>query len=624
MKKSICFAGFANDELESLKQAMSGIRGTWDCTFTENAKAALDTMADKPFDAVVANMHMTGMNGAELLHRVGDLHPTALRFVVGDMADQELILDCIGGTHQFIARPFRPQEFISTVQRSLALDACLSSNALRKLAPKLRRLPSLPSTYFEVLKQVESPNTTVQSVGEVIARDPAATARLLQMVNSAAFALAQKVTDPVDAVSLLGLETVKSLVLCLQVFSQSDEAKRAGLSLEQLWDHSFAVAKMARQIVQHHTGDARLSNDAFTAGLLHDVGRIVIASNLPKEYAAVVAAARQKSCPLHEEEEAQLEVTHAQVGAYLLGLWGMPATLVEAAGLHHTPGHTSSHEFSLLTAVHVADVFAHEQDTRKDGLTLPQLDLAYLNLLGLSKKTDVWRSLVAGEKAAASDTERISEPLPKSKPAPKPQPSQKPLPRPAPAPAGRSDSGRFFNLLIPAAAVIVIVAAMVWWHAGSRFNGTTPIHARAVTDPALAPSEPAPTTTPVPPAADAKHEVAPAAQATSRNAQVQPATDAKHEVAPGTQATSGNAQVTGHASKGTALNPDIAASAAASGFQSVKVQGIFYSAGNSSAIINGKSLSVGERVNGVEVLSIGPTTVVLSCNGERRAFKVQQ
>src|SRR5580692_10166870 len=133
MKKKICFAGFAQDELELLKQAMSGIAGTWDCTFVPNAEAALQAMATETIDAVVANMRMEGMHGAELLHRAGELHPTALRFVVGDMADQELIINCIGGTHQFIARPYKPEELISVVQRSFALDACLSTDQLRAL-----------------------------------------------------------------------------------------------------------------------------------------------------------------------------------------------------------------------------------------------------------------------------------------------------------------------------------------------------------------------------------------------------------------------------------------------------------------------------------------------------------
>jgi len=283
MRKRICFVGLEGDpnSPESLKQAMTS--SAWDSTFVSDGATALAAMTAAPFDVVVSAMDMPGMSGAELLQQVGKLQPGALRFVLGDVADREQILNCIGGTHQFIPLPCTSQTLASSLQRTMALDAWLSTDQLRKIVPQLRRLPALPSTYFEVLKQVEAPNATIQNIGDVIARDPAATARLLQMVNSTLFGLSEKVTDPVHAVSLLGVETVNSLVLCLQVFSQGDEAKQAGLSFEQLWDHSFLVAKWAREIALIESNDAQMANDAFTAGLLHDVGRIVLASNLPRE-----------------------------------------------------------------------------------------------------------------------------------------------------------------------------------------------------------------------------------------------------------------------------------------------------------------------------------------------------
>ncbi len=628
VKKSICFAGFGDDELGSLQQAMAGISGAWDCVFVADAAGALDAMSGRAFDAVVANMQMKGMNGAELLQRAGELHPTALRFVVGDVADQELIINCIGGTHQFISHPYKPQELISVVQRSFALDACLSSDQLRAIAPKLGRLPTLPSTYFEVLKRIESRDASAESVAEVIARDPAATARVLQVVNSAAFALAQKVSDPSQAVLLLGLDTVKSLVLCLQVFNRVERAKVAGFSLEQLWQHSSAVAKMARDIVMHETADARQGGDAFTAGLLHDVGRIVIASNMAKEYAAVVAAARQKSCPLHEEELAQLGVTHAQVGAYLLGLWGMPASLVEAAGLHHNPAQTAAPEFSLLTAVHAANVFAHESDKPDAGLPLPQLDTEYLKSLGLDYKVPVWRKVISGA-ASTGDTERFSRPAPQAAPAqrapaksfpklsptsakPAPAPvkvapapaKQQPSPaRPVPAsakqpavPAARPGGSRRVKLLVPAAAAVILVAAVLWLKNQNSSDDSLPVRART-TDKSTATAS-IPTPQPATPA--------------QADAQEPPKTDANTvaETAPSPAPVITSA-------------PPSPAGVSANVFDSVKVQGVFYSANHGTVIINGKFLSPGDYIGKIQVISITSTSVVLSCNGQLKTIKVK-
>lgn len=419
MNKIICFAGFTEEELLALRAAVTASNAPWECHFVADAPAALALLASQPFDVLVANMALPGKNGAELLREAREsrsesgAHSNILGFILGDVADQALIINNIGGPHQFIRRPIQPAKLVANLKRGLSLDTWLATDHLRKLVPKLRRLPSLPSTYFNLLKEIESDNFTTQSIGAVITRDPVVTVRLLQMVNSAVFGLVQKVTDPVDAVSLLGIETVKSLVMGLQVFSQSDAAREAGLSLEILWEHSLLVAKYAQQITLKQTGDVRLAGDAFTAGLLHDVGRIVVASNLPKEYAAIIARARENSRPLHEEEAATLKVDHAEVGAYLLGLWGLPVEIVEATGGHHAPGQTAyASEFTLLGAVHAANVFAHETGGQTDGLCLPKLDLEYFKTIQLDNEVAGWRECCTGEKSSAPAGEAESAEAP--------------------------------------------------------------------------------------------------------------------------------------------------------------------------------------------------------------------
>ena len=424
MKNTLCFTGFAGHELEQLREQVSGLSAVWECDFLATGEAVLLAMATKSYDVVVADVRLSDMSGAELLHHVGKLKSNTLRIAVGDLAEQNLVIDFIGGTHRFVARPFEPKELVSVVRRSLSLDAWLASDQLRALLPKLRRLPSLPSTYFEVIRQIESPNTTVQDVGGVIANDPAVTARLLQMVNSAAFALALKITDPVDAVSHLGMETVKSLVLCLQVFTDDESFKQSGMSVEALWEHSLKVAKTARQIMLQLTSAPRLANDAFTAGLLHDIGRIVLATNLPKAYGEILKSSREGGIPLHIEEIRAFGINHTQVGAYLLGVWGLPVGFVEAAALHHAPSHTDTAEISLLTAVHVANVLAYSDPLRENEVPPPSLDTEYLAKLGLPVDPGGWKELLVKKKLAETEPELAPEsrntvrpPLPvKSKP----------------------------------------------------------------------------------------------------------------------------------------------------------------------------------------------------------------
>jgi HD-like signal output (HDOD) protein len=337
MKKRICFAGFGDAEIEMLRPEFEAVNPSWECVFCKDGTSVLETMANAPFAAVVADLRMEGMSGVGLLQLLAGDFPHTLRFALGDVSDREAVVTNIGVPHQFISRPWKLKELVTLVERSLALDAWLSSDKLRKFVPQLGRLPGLPATYFEVLKRAESPNASMEEVGEIIAHDPALTARVLQTVNSAAVAMGEKITNPVEAVSVLGLDTIKSLVLCLQVFSQSAPSLPTGITLDDLWRHSFAVAQLSRKIALLETADARVASDAFTAGLLHRVGQIVLTTNLAKEYSEIIAVAREEKQLLHEVEMSRLGVSSAQIGAYLLGLWGMPLTLIEADALYNNP-----------------------------------------------------------------------------------------------------------------------------------------------------------------------------------------------------------------------------------------------------------------------------------------------
>lgn len=405
MKKQICFAGFGEVELAALEAFFASLGEAWDCVFSPDDASALTALAATRFDAVVANLVPSGIKDLELLKQIAIAHPQTLRLVLGDIADRQLIVNCLGVPHQFISRPWKPSELISVIERGLALDAWLANDNLRSFVPRLGKLPGLPATYFEVLKQAESPHSSVDTIADVIARDPTLTVRLLQMVNSAACGLAQRITSPTDAVSMLGLETVKSLVLCLQLFVQSAPRKAVGLSLDQLWRHSFSVAKLANRILLRCSSNECLIGNAYTAGLLHNIGRIVLATNLSWDYSQVVEAARKRKCSLQEVELDQLGVTSNQVGAYLLGVWGMPLPLLESTALYHAPASATSVEFSLLTIVHIANVLAQEENGPFDGLPLPTLDADYLGKLGLPKKTDAWRKLLAANPSTGCGSE---------------------------------------------------------------------------------------------------------------------------------------------------------------------------------------------------------------------------
>jgi HD-like signal output (HDOD) protein len=216
------------------------------------------------------------------------------------------------------------------------------------------------------------------------------TAQVLKLANSAFFGLQQQLSSPEEAVAYLGLDTIKSLVLSIHAFSQFEKAETGALKIESLWSHSLQVASTAKRISKLEGQDAKTAEEAFTAGLLHDIGKLVLAVNLPNEYAEAVRLAHTGlELPLAEHQV--FGFNHADVGGYLIGLWGLPVPVVEAVALHHCPSRATQPAFSPLTSVHAANVLEWERSNSANGTPGPQLDDNYLGLVGVSCRLLAWR-----------------------------------------------------------------------------------------------------------------------------------------------------------------------------------------------------------------------------------------
>jgi HD-like signal output (HDOD) protein len=395
---------FVDDEpmiLDGLRRMLRPMADQWNMEFLDSGEKALARLAVGECDVVVTDMRMPGMNGAQLLTEVMRRYPDTIRIVLSGQSEREMILQSIGCAHQFLTKPCSASVLIDTLKRSCALRNQLPVLALKRLASQVSSLPSMPAVYREVISEIDSSTGSMARLKKIIAGDVAMTAKVLQLVNSSFFGLPRRVVNAAEAVSLLGLETIKSLVLSVGVFSQIKELRVPGYSLQIMTEHSLSVAMMARGIAKCEQGDKRLVDDAFLAGMLHDIGLLVLVSNLPAPYIDVIAKATAERIPLHEAEREILGATHADVGAYLLGLWGLPQSIVEAIAFHHTPGKSSVNTFGVLTAVHVADVLDHELHPRIPGAADAQIDLQYLDGLGSGGRLEAWRETCLATTAEA-------------------------------------------------------------------------------------------------------------------------------------------------------------------------------------------------------------------------------
>jgi HD-like signal output (HDOD) protein len=389
---------FVDDEprvLDGLKRMLRSMRHEWVMTFVNSGEEALSTLAQSPFDVVVSDMRMPGMDGAQLLNEVQRRYPRCVRIVLSGQSDQEMIYQSIGATHQFLSKPCEAEELKATIQRACVLRALLASESLRSLVAGIQTIPSLPTLYMEIKQEAQSDTSSLKSIGAIIAKDMGMTAKILQLVNSAFFGAPRTLSNPEEAVSLLGLERVQALILTVHVFSQfTTAAGGSGFQVDRLWGESMGIGALARAIAVDEKLPPHKVEQAYTAGLLHDVGMLVLASNMTQRYNAILESVAKEGRPLPEVEQRELGVTHAEVGAYLLGLWGLGDPIVEAVAFHHHPSECMGEIFSPLTAVHVASAL-HQESSHPSTEDVPsQIDAVYLEKLHMTSRLSHWRELV--------------------------------------------------------------------------------------------------------------------------------------------------------------------------------------------------------------------------------------
>jgi len=392
VKPRVLFVDDEDNVLSGLKRMLRGQRAVWEMEFANSGAAALTKFAEHPFDVVVSDMRMPGMDGAELLNRIAEDYPQAVRLVLSGQSEHERIFRAIGPAHQFLSKPCEEQVLVRTIERACGIRTRLQNSAVQELVMRIGTLPSLPIIYRRLVEELESDNASIDRVGEIIESDLAMSAKVLQLTNSSFFGLPHHVTCPRHAVSMLGLSIVRPLGLTAGAFSQF-EPKIPGFDLDQSIEHGLAVAVTARRIAEAEAHDAHLTDDAFIAGMLHDIGKLILATHLSKTFEECLLLAGHERIPLWQAELRIMGTTHAEVGAHLLELWGLPHPIVEAVALHHRPQEAAVQQFAPLTAVHVADFLL------SDGLSgcLPnstnELDKGYLHNLGLEARLEVWSQL---------------------------------------------------------------------------------------------------------------------------------------------------------------------------------------------------------------------------------------
>ena len=386
---------FVDDEpriLDGLQRMLRARRNEWDTEFAVGGAEALVRMAAAPFDVIVTDMRMPGLDGAELLQIVHDRYPNTIRIILSGQTDPEATLRTVGLAHQFLLKPCDQSLLSQVIDRVCALAGLLNDAALISIVGGVECLPTTPSLYAALGTAVNDPSAPLSRIVAIVERDAAISAKVLQLVNSAFFGLSHRLTTLESAVSYLGLAVVRAIVLSQEVFHGLGLPSVGGLlDLEAEQHHAVLVANVARQIAT----EVGRGDEAFVAGMLHDVGKLVLALRMPERLAAIDRDVRLTLEPMYQVELRHGFITHAEVGAYLLGLWGLPYGIVEAVAHHHAPERVEPVELDAIGAVHIADALVHAVQSPERAEPL-WLNRHYVTRLGLDDELPRWLAM-AGE-----------------------------------------------------------------------------------------------------------------------------------------------------------------------------------------------------------------------------------
>jgi HD-like signal output (HDOD) protein len=387
---------FVDDEprvLEQLRQMLEPQKDQWDTAFAPDGKAALSLLDASPFEVVVSDLAMPGMDGAALMKIVCERHPAIVRIVLSAPREMEIALRAVPVAHQFLLKPCDPNMLRVAVERATSLSNILSNKLLANLVGSMKDLPVLPRTYMALRQKLAEPDAAIRDVVNIVEQEVAISAKVLQLVNSAFFGLPHEVSSVRTAVGFLGIDTLQNLVLSAGVFSIFDQMKKLpGFSCEELQAHSQLTAKIAGQI----PASAHVRGIALVAVILQDVGKLVLAMRAPEHFKRALKGAQTEGRPLHAVETELMGVSHAEVGAYVLGIWGLPSPVVEAVAHHHHPERVPQDSLDAVGIVYISNILAHQVADRAplpESSSQREIDPEYLDRIGVSEQFPSWQEM---------------------------------------------------------------------------------------------------------------------------------------------------------------------------------------------------------------------------------------
>lgn len=388
----ILFVDDENNVLDGLRRMLRGKRKEWDMVFAIGGEQALQIAGaeNDAFDLICTDMRMPGMDGAELLARFRERWPDTLRFVLSGHSEVTSVMRSIPVAHRFLNKPCEAEQLKEAIDGALKLYERIRSDDVKRMIGQVSSLPACPNVFRKLMSALTLPDVDMQRVASIVEEDASIASKLLQIVNSSFFGLGHEIVDIAEATHYLGLAVIKDLVLSVELFEPPADADAELASfLNRQQSRCMRTASVAKQILE---AEGIQSDEVFTGALLHDIGLVAMAASSPGILAQLAAKAECEDRTMEETERDRYGITHAEVGAYLLGVWGLPCSLIEIVAYHHSPMQYSMSGFGAVGAVHVASGLVESAGDGCFEWCCGDIDRGYLEACGVMDRLELWES----------------------------------------------------------------------------------------------------------------------------------------------------------------------------------------------------------------------------------------
>lgn len=360
----------------------------WAIEHVINCNEVDSLLSKNEFDVVVAVVNDDVELIINLFSELKKTNPKILRFVLTNQVSERKVINALDAISAYFNQEIKALELYSSLERNLMIEDIVNAEKFLSSHGISDSLPSMPSLYADLIELLNTEEASIKEISALMKRDPAMTTKLIQLVNSSFFGLRRAIVSAEDAAVMIGIEPIKALVLSEQSFKLFKNRKIPSTYVQRLWNHSTMVAAFSRCIARYEGADKYDADTAFTAGMIHDIGKLIMLEYLPDDCLEYAGALTEDTYESLDVERMVFGTTHPNVAGLLLSKWGFTNNLLEPVIFHHKPLWLHK-EFSPLQAVFAADCFYHEFFGHGDESS--RLGTVYNDCHSIQNKAHKWK-----------------------------------------------------------------------------------------------------------------------------------------------------------------------------------------------------------------------------------------